>query len=225
MRRPSDDNEGPKGADSPGEIFVQRVTICGLEEACSEKSLIIDKIMFRIALLFAFAAILYESYAIVSQYRKQESVYNDQIIDFQTAPFPNVTVCFPPSGNDTLVEELMQISMLKKASRLMEKYNFTMSNVINYIKDAFSLNVNYRAGWTPLHVATSNLFDNVVEHWEKRGLSMAVFQSFPCQVTLSNCEFEGEPFDCCQAAIFLTLWHLSCFQIDVSSIFKFFSMI
>lgn len=86
-------------------IFAERVTIAGLLEACTAE-LLAERRMFRIGLLVAFAMIIYQSIGNTEQYQTKDTIFVDFEVS-ERAPFPNVTVCFAPAANSTLMQEFV----------------------------------------------------------------------------------------------------------------------
>lgn len=213
-----DDDSANEDEDKPDEnpyaVFAEKVTIAGLPEAYRSRFKS-DLILFRLALLFAFAMIAYESVKISAQYQDDGVIFTDLELIGTRAPFPNISVCFPPVINGPRVLDFMKIP--PKLIALAMAANITIDQVLEFIRKTVSLQINMTDRSKKLYTITKRFFDEALifgsdqgqdVYWE--GLQMS------CPEVLSSCYFGRQQFDCCDGARFSYLWSIGCYQVGVS---------
>lgn len=203
-------DEEPKEEYNAFKEFAEGVTIAGLEEAYSA-DFRPTRIMFRVALLLAFAMIIYQAIAIVDQYKEQNTVFVDVEVN-QRAPFPNVTVCFDPAVDEAVIRRWT--SKYEILHEVVVKYNFTETELTENVRRALSLQLkNDLRKSRNLYVGKK--FMRVAEM--ETDLYLPEVYIPPCPRILSNCAFGNLKFNCCEIAQYMTILTHSCYHLSVSS--------
>lgn len=202
----------PRRKEDEMKIFCERVAICGLEESYKAE-FVLQRAMFRVGLIVTFIFIIYEGSVITSQFEKDRIVFTDIPTGTLTPPFPKISVCFPVTVDADRIQQVLVVP--KRAESLKTTFNLTNTDTIEYMKDTLSLNGHASAMGTPRHLFATRAADATVEALLQNGQDWRNLFFPTCQKVLSGCSYYGRPFDCCQVAKFITIWQLSCFQIDV----------
>jgi len=195
------------------ELFSERVTLAGLEDFYKLK-FAAEKCMWSAAFVLACIGIVITSYNIFADFATAKPIYDNSPVFGEQAPFPNVTICLPEALNRTTLRR--QLLIPYKVKEVMKRKNISLEAVINATLDIWHWNMKYVSYDDEL--LTKAAF-RVIEATAQDHFFNTLFTTAPkCEDVLSDCYFEGSPFECCQAARFLAFDGHICFHISVSSI-------
>lgn len=193
------------------ELFSERVSITGLEQAY-KATIRIEKLMWLVSYILCCIGIGFTVHGLVLKYTNETVVYDDFPIFNQRAPFPNVTICGPEANNRTKLRDMLVIT--EDTMIAIKKKNLSLDGILNLTLDTWHTNFKYLA--IKQNVSYRIAFQ-IIDDTAPGNLTATLAETIPpCEKVLSNCTYDGIPFDCCQSSHWIFFDELVCYQISVS---------
>lgn len=194
--------------------FANCVSISGIKEALEEPIIWIRRI-YQLVLLFLLACTLYYIRQMFLQWSERRYADQVQIVsDRSWLPASNVTVCAQIYINETFVKNEVQVPeklaelVQKESGYDREEFLHWFASYLSHSTRVGSYNESLVKRFRTLYEANPGMHD----------FSAFMEQASPsCSDMLTNCKFEGRPFDCCQRTMAYQAGYGDvCFQTAVS---------
>lgn len=199
------------------EEFIEKVSIAGIQETYRAR-FAPEKIMWCVSLLLACIGILYTSYGVIVDRTAEMNAYNDMEYVQPQAPFPNVTVCAPGSIVEENFPKVFKIT--DDIAKYMRRHNISEEDVFSRIT-IVDLTRQQAGSLTTLHAVIS-MYESAEISLPLGWIDLVRLLSPSCAMTLSDCSYNGEIFDCCDI---VGEWNqidgTVCFKLNVSTFLNF----
>lgn len=218
--KPDEDNEGgdpKKKTMSKLEKaileFFEKVSIAGLRDTYLAMFLP-EKIMWYTAFIIVSIAMVYSSYGIASRWLNQSAGYDDVEITNERFPFPNISICAPEAIEKEKPQQ--KVVVPEKVKEFMKNHSLNEKAIIDAIVELstvntdkqYAVNASMRYAIGKTMTATYDAMNGGYPEYLK-----LLYPS--CEATLSDCYFNGRPFNCCSVSTFVPFDNAVCYHVVV----------
>lgn len=184
--------------------FVQGVSVAGLLEFYYAYN-IVARLLWGFILVAAFWSVVYHSIVLIGLYKTQQISYDFLQTDAKVIPFPKVTACAPTGINRSWTTENLHLP--DKKQRLFDQMDpASKEDFIDALTALLGRGFDYilEKGLT-VNSRDYNTFHRIISHMHQHlpgGIERVYFTGAvpSCEQTVSGCQIDGRPFDCCENA-------------------------
>lgn len=196
-QHPEDDEEEVKDElEEAWETFVDKVSVAGWKEAFDEKIPWI-RLIFQLTLLGFLSLAIFYTYGVVTDWIDHKYKDDVQVIfNLPNLAAPNVTICAQVSINKTFIQE--KVTVPPKIITDLTRLGYTVEQFLSQ----FTLYLMKTTRVRQIDQILVSYFEKLVvanPQMEDYSEFMVAMQP-TCESMLTNCKFNGEPFDCCERA-------------------------